>query len=1043
VVGNNLTNNSSGTILGGANTGCNYLGASGSFTNSGLIGGASSQALLLASSPGGTVTSPATTSFAAEPANQIASPSLTISGANIVGTIANPGGSPAATNYIVLRRLNGNVDNASRPTDLSSYTIGQTLGNSVVVANNPSSELTFTDSNALANGCQQYNYSCFTYNATGGGCPNYNRTLGNSNRNSITTSTNAGSVTGGSNICSGSTSGTLTLSGSAGAILRWQWAISPFSTWTNISNTAATYTSGALTQTTQFRAVVNGGAGCADAFSAATTATVASQPTATAGAALVSCAGMAAVSMSGASASNATAISWSAGAGLGNWAGTGTNPATYTFTPTVSEGSFTATLSITGAAGCTTATATRIISWSSVPTVATTTPGGVCGSGTVALAGTASSGATLDWYSVLAGSAILAGRSGALTYTTPSLGTTTTYYAGARNTTSGCLSAVRTAVIASVDAPAVASAGAALTGCGPGLITQTGATVTGTVATVSWAGGTGLGSWSGSGANPATYTFTPSSVPGSFTATLTITSGGACAASVASTSSRTVAWYDAPGQPSYTNETRCGPGSLTLTAGPSVGETIDWYAAAIGGTALATGTLNYTTASISTTTTFFAAARDLISGCTSPRVGVVAAITFTPGVTQYRDGNNCGPGTVNISAVTTDDAVIDWFAAATGGSPLAVGTNLFTTPSLTATTLYYAQPRSSATGCSPTSRITVRAVITPPSSVAVNGGGPYCPGATATLAATGTNIVNQYWTGPNSFFSTAASLSLNSLAAANAGTYTVFASCLSGVNLIYNGDFELGNVGFTSAYTMAFTGGANDLVPEGTYGVMDNPVSGHPNFANCADRSPIGTKQMVINGAVTPDVTIWEQTVNIDPNTDYQFSYWQTSVVASSFSRLQLYINGVPAGPILTGPSVNCSWVQLYYNWSSGSATTARLTLVNQNTVATGNDFSLDDIIFQPACQSVASTNITVGLPPAPTTTPVARCGSGSVSITATLGHPWYTADWYSVATNGTILTGGTGVNPSRHLLLIPLHTLQPRAMPPAAVAYRLAAPLW
>ena len=82
-----------------------------------------------------------------------------------------------------------------------------------------------------------------------------------------------GTVAGGTTICSGSTSGLLTLSGYTGTITKWQYSVSPFSSWTDIANTATTYTSGALTQTTQFRAVVTSGA-CSPANSAATTVTV-------------------------------------------------------------------------------------------------------------------------------------------------------------------------------------------------------------------------------------------------------------------------------------------------------------------------------------------------------------------------------------------------------------------------------------------------------------------------------------------------------------------------------------------------------------------------------------------------------------------------------------------------------------------------------------------------------------------------------------------------------------------------------------------------
>lgn len=68
-----------------------------------------------------------------------------------------------------------------------------------------------------------------------------------------------GSVTGGTTICSNATSGLLTLAGHTGTVIRWESAVSPFSTWTPIANTTTTYTSGVLTQTTKFRAVVQNG----------------------------------------------------------------------------------------------------------------------------------------------------------------------------------------------------------------------------------------------------------------------------------------------------------------------------------------------------------------------------------------------------------------------------------------------------------------------------------------------------------------------------------------------------------------------------------------------------------------------------------------------------------------------------------------------------------------------------------------------------------------------------------------------------------------
>ncbi|WP_295336661.1 T9SS sorting signal type C domain-containing protein [Flavobacterium sp.] len=84
----------------------------------------------------------------------------------------------------------------------------------------------------------------------------------------LTAAAVGGSVSGSATICSGANSGVLTLSGHTGTIVRWESAVSPFTTWTPIAHTAATYTSGTLTQETKFRAVLSG---CGEVVSTAAT----------------------------------------------------------------------------------------------------------------------------------------------------------------------------------------------------------------------------------------------------------------------------------------------------------------------------------------------------------------------------------------------------------------------------------------------------------------------------------------------------------------------------------------------------------------------------------------------------------------------------------------------------------------------------------------------------------------------------------------------------------------------------------------------------
>jgi hypothetical protein len=91
------------------------------------------------------------------------------------------------------------------------------------------------------------------------------------------------------------------------------------------------------------------------------------------------------------------------------------------------------------------------------PATSPTAPVGINGSrtlaGTVSLSATTGTGITADWYAAATGGNVLSGGSGTLSFTTPSISTTTTYYVQARNLSTGCVSSTRTAVVATVNYP--------------------------------------------------------------------------------------------------------------------------------------------------------------------------------------------------------------------------------------------------------------------------------------------------------------------------------------------------------------------------------------------------------------------------------------------------------------------------------------------------------------------------------------------------------------------------------------------------------------
>ena len=87
------------------------------------------------------------------------------------------------------------------------------------------------------------------------------------------------------------------------------------------------------------------------------------------------------------------------------------------------------------------------------PTAPTVTNGSRSLAGTVSLSAAAPAGSTIDWYANSTGGNVLSGGSGTLSFTTPSISTTTTYYVQSRSTSTGCVSSTRSAVVATVNYP--------------------------------------------------------------------------------------------------------------------------------------------------------------------------------------------------------------------------------------------------------------------------------------------------------------------------------------------------------------------------------------------------------------------------------------------------------------------------------------------------------------------------------------------------------------------------------------------------------------
>ncbi|OYX23894.1 MAG: hypothetical protein B7Z16_01535 [Algoriphagus sp. 32-45-6] len=191
-------------------------------------------------------------------------------------------------------------------------------------------------------------------------------------------------------------------------------------------------------------------------------------------------------------------------------------------------------------------------------------------------------------------------------------------------------------------------------------------------------------------------------------------------------------------------------------------------------------------------------------------------------------------------------------------------------------------------------------------------------------------------------------------------------------------NFDPANPSFFTEYTQNqayYVNGnpATGLWPEGYYAVNVNangsttttPPGYHTNFfGRDHTNNATGPRNfMMVNGGAligSPlrQPVIWRQEVTVEQFTEYYFSAWAMNLNPASNARLQFKINGQLVGTVLdlsTAPEPTSdaevgldNWREFRSNpsWSSGSATTAIIEIVNLNTALGGNDFALDDISF-------------------------------------------------------------------------------------------------
>lgn len=143
-----------------------------------------------------------------------------------------------------------------------------------------------------------------------------------------------------------------------------------------------------------------------------------------------------------------------------------------------------------------------------------------------------------------------------------------------------------------------------------------------------------------------------------------------------------------------TPETRCGTGTVPLSATATSGATVLWFDATTSTTPIYSGP-NYTPV-LSATTTYHVLASS--NGCvTGNRTAVTATVNAIPTITSAPNVTICegNSGTLNAIASSTT-ATINWYNTPTGGMPIETGASLLIMPTIPIITYYV---EASENGC--------------------------------------------------------------------------------------------------------------------------------------------------------------------------------------------------------------------------------------------------------------------------------------------------------------------------------------------------------
>ncbi len=558
---------------------------------------------------------------------------------------------------------------------------------------------------------------------------------------SVYPASTGGTVNSDVSVCGGSNTGTLTLSGQTGAVIKWQSSTDGGANWADISNTTTSQTYTNLITTTQFRAVVQSGV-CGTANSSIATITV-NQPsvggTVTADATVCYGTNNGTLTLSG---ETGNIIKWQSSINGGAiWSDISNTTNTQSFTNLATTTQFRAIVQNGSCVAANSSIASITISPASV--------GGSISGGATVCSGTNSTTLTLN------------GNTGSVTKwqsssvsdfssdvtdianTTNSLSVlnivSTTYFR-AEITSGVCSQAFSTSATITVNPMPVAVAGGSQTICSTGTAIVSGASALN--GSILWTEN-GAGSIT-AGATTLTPTYTAAAGDAGNTVilTMTVTSTNACAPQTA-IATYTVNVNALPTAFAGGSQTICSNGTALVSGATATNGIISWTENGAGSITAGTTTL---------TPVYIADAADAgtivtltmtvtsNNACTPQTATATYTVTVDPLPIASAGGSQtiCSTGTATVSGATSANGTIAWTENGAGSITAGINTLTPTYTSVAAdagTTVTLTMVVTSNNACIPQVATATYSVIVNPASVggSVSGSATVCSGTNSTL----------------------------------------------------------------------------------------------------------------------------------------------------------------------------------------------------------------------------------------------------------------------------------------------------------------------